>query len=136
MAANETDQIARNLALVRQRIAAACRRAARTPDDVMLIAVTKTTPAARVRLAYELGLTNVGENRVQEAREKMPLLADLPLCWHMIGHLQSNKAGQAAEMFQVVQSVDSAELRAPPEPTRADQWPDPLAGAARSQHRR
>jgi hypothetical protein len=110
MDANEIAQIDRNLAGIRQRIATACRRAARTPAAVTLIAVTKTTPAERVRLACTLGLTDVGENRVQEARDKMPLLADLPLRWHMIGHLQSNKAGLAADMFQVVQSVDSIEV--------------------------
>ena len=102
--------IARNLECVRQRVAAACLRCGREKDEVTLIAVTKTVPAGRVRLACALGLTDVGENRVQEAREKMPSLSDLSLRWHMIGHLQSNKVGQVADSFHFVQSVDSVEI--------------------------
>ncbi len=110
MDANEGADIARNLERVHQRIAAACLRCGREQGEVTLIAVTKTVPAEHVRLACALGLTDVGENRVQEAREKMPSLSDLALRWHMIGHLQSNKAGQVADHFQFVQSVDSVEI--------------------------
>jgi PLP dependent protein len=110
MDANQTADIAHNIARVRERIAAACLRCGRDPAEVTLVAVTKTVPAERVRLACGFGLTDVGENRVQEAREKMPALHDLALRWHMIGHVQSNKAGQVADNFQFVQSVDSLEL--------------------------
>jgi pyridoxal phosphate enzyme (YggS family) len=110
---NQTrEQIAGNLALVRRRIAAACQRAGRSPDEITLIAVTKTVSADIVRSAYALGLADVGENRVQEAREKVTALGDLPLRWHMIGHLQSNKAGQTVTLFQMLHSVDSVEIAA------------------------
>jgi PLP dependent protein len=101
--------IAANLATVHERVAAACGRAGRSASDVTLVAVSKTVAAERIRAAWTLGLTDFGENRVQEARQKMPLLADIGARWHMIGHLQSNKAGQAAEMFAMVQSLDSLE---------------------------
>ncbi len=104
------DTIARNLETVNRRIAAACQRAARPVHDVTLVAVTKTLGADTVRLVCELGLRDIGENRVQEAHEKIVALHDLPLRWHMIGHLQGNKAALAADLFQMVQSVDSAEL--------------------------
>jgi PLP dependent protein len=104
------DQIAGNLAGVQQRIAAACRRAGRRVEDVTLVAVTKTVSPDHVRVAYDLGLANFGENRVQEAHEKILSLRDLPLCWHMIGHLQSNKAAQAVDLFQIVHSVDCVEI--------------------------
>lgn len=104
------EQIAHNLAAVRQQMAAACQRAGRAPGDVLLVAVTKTVPAEAVRAAWRLGVTDFGENRVQEARQKVADLRDLPLVWHMIGHVQSNKAGQAVELFQMIHSIDSVEL--------------------------
>jgi pyridoxal phosphate enzyme (YggS family) len=104
------EDIAANLESVRQRLEAACRRIGRRAGDVSIIAVTKTVSPERVRAAYELGLADFGENRVQEAREKLPALRDLPLRWHMIGHLQRNKAKQAVELFSMVQSVDSVEI--------------------------
>ena len=104
------DQIAANLESVRRRIAAACQRSGRSTAEITLVAVTKTVSAEAIRSACQLGVTDMGENRVQEARDKMPLLRDLPLRWHMIGHLQSNKAGQAVDLFQCVHSVDSVEI--------------------------
>lgn len=102
--------IAGNLAAVRAEIASACRRAGRSPSDVLLVAVTKTVAVDTIRAAYACGLTAFGENRVQEAQVKIAALHDLPVQWHMIGHLQSNKAGQALRLFHCVQSVDSIGL--------------------------
>ena len=99
--------IAENIARVRERIAAACQRAGRGPEDVKLVAVTKTVPPDRIRLAYGAGLRDFGENRVQEAAAKRPALSDLTVTWHLIGHLQSNKAKPARELFHWVHSVDS-----------------------------
>jgi len=103
-------QIAENITRVHERIAAACRRAGRGPQDVKLVAVTKTVPPDRIRLAYEAGLRDFGENRVQEAAAKRPALSDLTVTWHLIGHLQSNKARPARELFHWVHSVDSLRL--------------------------
>jgi PLP dependent protein len=104
------EQIADNVSSVRQRMADACRRAGRAPGEVLLVAVTKTVPADALRSAWSLGSRDFGENRVQEARVKMAELRDLPIFWHMIGHLQGNKAGQAVDMFQMIQSIDSVDL--------------------------
>jgi len=101
--------IARNLETVRRRIEAAAVRAGRDPASVTLVGVTKTVDAPRIREALEAGLLDAGENRVQEAREKMPLLPET-VRWHLVGHLQSNKAPQAARLFRVIHSVDSVEL--------------------------
>jgi pyridoxal phosphate enzyme (YggS family) len=89
-------------------IAEACRRIGRDPAGVQLVAVSKTVPAMRVGAAIAAGLTVLGENRVQEAESKAPLLAGAS--WHLIGPLQSNKARRAVELFDVIESVDSAEL--------------------------
>ncbi len=103
--------IAANLAEIRERIARAAKRAGRNPDDVALMAVTKTQPAPRIIEAYEAGQRLFGENRVQEFAEKFGALAKLQGAkFHMIGHLQSNKAAKAAEIFHAVDSVDSAKL--------------------------
>src|SRR6266700_3739806 len=99
-----------NIARVRERIAAACRRSGRRPEDVNLVAVTKTMPPDRIRQAYNAGLRDFGENRVQETGEKRPALSDLTVTWHMIGHLQTNKARPARELFHWVHSVDSLRL--------------------------
>lgn len=98
-----------NVAEVRARIAAACGRAGRKVDEVTLVAVSKTFPAAAVDEAFAEGIADVGENRVQEARDKKP---DVKAAgrWHLIGHLQSNKAKDAVRLFDVIQSVDSAAL--------------------------
>jgi len=102
---------AENIAAVRERIAAAARRADRHPEDITLMAVTKTHPQERIREAYAAGLRLFGENRVQEFAGKVGALADLTGAeWHMIGHLQTNKAGKAVELFGAVDSVDSVKL--------------------------
>ncbi len=91
---------------VRARIAAAAERAERDPEDVLLVAVTKGTAAANVNAAIAAGITDIGENRVQEASDKQQLIAG-NVRWHLIGHLQTNKASRAARLFDVVHSVDS-----------------------------
>jgi pyridoxal phosphate enzyme (YggS family) len=99
------------LAAVQERIDAATARAHRNAADVRLIAVTKVFPATAIRDAYELGLRDFGENYVQEFEGKSTQLADLKDArFHLIGHLQSNKSRRAAELFQVIQTVDSAKL--------------------------
>ena len=100
-----------NIGLVQERIAEAARRAGRRTEDVTLMAVTKTHPPERIREAYVAGLRLFGENRVQEFAGKAGALADLARAeWHMIGHLQTNKAAKAAELFTAVDSVDSLKL--------------------------
>lgn len=101
--------IADNIAQVRSRIAEAAARAGRAPAEVTLVAVTKTFSAETVEQAAAAGLRVFGENRVQEAAEKIPLLPD-PLEWHMIGHVQTNKAKHVVTLFDCVQSVDSTRL--------------------------
>lgn len=91
-----------------ERIAAAARRAGRSPDQVRLVAVTKTVPLERVLAAVAAGQTVLGENRVQEAVAKVPLVDGAT--WHLIGPLQSNKARRAVELFGVIETVDSIEL--------------------------
>ncbi|HLH09103.1 MAG TPA: YggS family pyridoxal phosphate-dependent enzyme [Terriglobales bacterium] len=103
--------IAENIARVRERIAAVAKRAGRRESDVALMAVCKTFPAEAIREAYQAGQRLFGENRVQEFAEKAPKLADLAgLEMHLIGHLQSNKANKAAELFSAVDSVDSLKV--------------------------
>ncbi len=100
-----------NIAAIREKIDAAVRRVGRSVDDISLMAVTKTHPAERIREAYAAGLRLFGENRVQEFAGKASALGDLPGAeWHMIGHLQTNKAGKAAEMFGAIDSVDSLKV--------------------------
>jgi pyridoxal phosphate enzyme (YggS family) len=101
--------LAANLSSIRQRITAACDRAGRDPASVTLLAVAKTHPPEAVREASQLGLTLFGENKVQEAKAKIPLCPGR-LRWHMIGHLQSNKCRDAVELFEMIQSVDSLHL--------------------------
>lgn len=91
------------------RIAAACGRAGRPRESVKLVAVSKTFPAADVDHVIAAGVTDVGENKVQEARDKKPSVAGSTR-WHLIGHLQSNKAKDAVRLFDVIQTVDSIEL--------------------------
>jgi PLP dependent protein len=103
--------ISENIAAVCQRVADAARRAGRRPEEIALMAVSKTHPPERVREAHAAGLRLFGENRVQEFGGKAAALADLAEAeWHMIGHLQTNKAGRAAELFGAVDSVDSVKL--------------------------
>jgi hypothetical protein len=98
-----------NIERVRERIARAAERAGRKPGDVLLIGVSKTVEAERVRAAVAAGITALGENRVQEARSKIAELGR-PAAWHLIGHLQTNKAKDAVELFDVIHSVDRLEL--------------------------
>jgi len=100
--------LATNVANVRARIAAAADRSGRRGDDVLLVAVSKTVDAARVREAVALGLRTFGENRIQEAREKIPAVPGAS--WHLIGSLQRNKAKEAVRLFDVIESVDSEAL--------------------------
>ncbi len=103
--------IAQNVDEIRDRIAVAARRTGRNPEQVMLMAVAKTFPPERIREAYQVGLRVFGENRVQEFSGKAGVLADLEDAeWHMIGHLQTNKAAKAVELFTAVDSVDSLRL--------------------------
>jgi pyridoxal phosphate enzyme (YggS family) len=102
--------IRENLQQVRQKIEFAARRASRKPEDVLLIGVSKTHPAEAIREAYDAGLRHFGENRVQEWEGKRGALADLSASWHLIGHLQSNKAARAAKAFHSVDSVDDWSL--------------------------
>ncbi len=103
--------IAENLAAVQERIRAAARRCRRDEGDIALMAVSKTHPPERIREAYEVGIRLFGENRVQEFAEKATNLIDLQAAqWHMIGHLQTNKAAKAVELFGAVDSVDSLKL--------------------------
>ncbi len=102
---------AARLAQVRERIAAACERSGRSPQEVTLIAVSKGFGAAAVREAAAAGVTDIGENRVQEAADKRPELGNLGgVTWHMIGHLQRNKVKAALGLFDVIHSVDSLRL--------------------------
>jgi hypothetical protein len=99
-----------NIARVWERMAVACARCGRRPEEVKLIAVSKMVSAERIRQAYDAGLRDFGENRVQEAQEKRPALAGLDITWHLIGHLQTNKVKPARELFQWVHSIDSFRL--------------------------
>ncbi len=102
--------IADRLAGIRSRIDAAARSAGRDPSSVRLVAVSKTFPIDAVREAYEAGQRDFGENRVQEALQKISTSTDLLNRWHLLGHLQTNKARKAGPAFAVIQSVDSVEL--------------------------
>jgi pyridoxal phosphate enzyme (YggS family) len=99
-----------NLLRVQERIAAAARRAGRRGEEVTLIGVSKTHPPEAIRAAYEAGLRHFGENRVQEWERKRSSVEDLDAKWHLIGHLQSNKAARAAGLFHCVDSVDDFAL--------------------------
>src|SRR3989338_2799785 len=127
--------LAERLSRVRERIHEACQRSGRAPESVTLVAVTKTVPVELIREAIALGVTDIGENRVQEARIKREALGQMRnaecgmrseeqrhsefripnselgwVRWHMVGHLQRNKAKDAVELFDVIHSVDSVEL--------------------------
>ena len=103
--------ITQNVDEIRGRIADAARRSGRSPEEITLMAVSKTFPPERIRDAYQVGLRVFGENRVQEFSGKAVSLADLEDAeWHMIGHLQTNKAAKAVELFAAIDSVDSLRL--------------------------
>jgi hypothetical protein len=105
-------ETARRLAAVRARIDAACVRAGRSPSDITLVGVSKTQPAAVVVAAFAAGLRDFGENRVQEAAGKIDAVRALGITprWHLVGHLQRNKAGAAINLFDILHSVDSERL--------------------------
>jgi hypothetical protein len=102
--------ISENLATVKGRMARAAVRAGRNPGEVTLIAVSKTFSAEHIHEAYAAGVRHFGENRVQEWEGKFSQVADLDATWHLIGHLQSNKARRAANLFHAIDSVDSLSL--------------------------
>lgn len=103
--------LAQNLAAIEDRIGNACERAGRSRGDVTLVAVTKIFPAAAIEEAYALGVRHFGESYVQEFESKKPQLPALPdAVFHLIGHLQSNKAKKGAELFDVIETVDSPKL--------------------------
>jgi pyridoxal phosphate enzyme (YggS family) len=107
---NATNTLDIRLRAIRERIGAAAAHANRMPEEIHLIAVSKTVPVEVLRAAYALGLRVFGENRVQEAQEKIAALALPEIRWELIGHLQTNKASRATELFARVQSVDSMRL--------------------------
>ena len=98
-----------NLERVRERVAKAAERAGRSASDVLLIGVSKTVEVARIRQAIEAGVAALGENRVQEAKEKVAQIGR-PVPWHLIGHLQTNKVRDALELFDVIHSLDRLDL--------------------------
>ena len=102
--------IAGNLEDISRRLRAAAARSGRNPDDILLVAVSKTVPPDVVRAAAAAGQRHFGENRVQEGLDKIGATGDLQLEWHLIGHLQSNKAKKAASAFAWIHSIDSVEL--------------------------
>lgn len=103
------DRLEENLKNVRHRIAQACRRAHRDPESVRLVAVTKTFPAEVVNHAIAAGLRELGENRVQELQDKVDQVVG-SVRWHLVGHLQSNKARVATRLFDMIQTIDSLSL--------------------------
>jgi PLP dependent protein len=104
-----TADVKMNLDRVRERVARAAARAGRRPDDVLLIGVSKTVDEDRIRAAVAAGIAALGENRVQEAKAKIEALGH-PVPWHLIGHLQTNKARDAVALFDVIHSVDRLDL--------------------------
>src|ERR1041385_5693737 len=104
------DQLAARFKRVRAQVAAAAERCGRLPDEVKLIAISKTHPASAVTELIELGATDVGENRVQEAEAKITEVGRDKVRWHLVGHLQANKARRAVSLFDVIHSLDSIDL--------------------------
>ena len=102
----DADSLVQRLELSKQRIGLACARAGRNPASVRLLPITKGFPAETVRQAMGLGLTEFGENRIQEAEPKIAAVTPRPR-WHLVGHLQSNKAKRAVQLFDVIHSLDS-----------------------------
>ena len=101
--------VAGNCERIREQVAQAARRAGRDPQTVRIIAVSKTKPVELIERAIEAGMTDIGENYVQEAADKIRRIS-APVTWHMIGHLQRNKAGRAVELFDVIHTLDSVGL--------------------------
>ena len=103
-------EIVENLAMVQERIERASSRAGRRAEEIILIAVSKTHPARKIRELYDAGVRHFAENRIQERESKLSQVASLDIVWHMIGHLQKNKATRAARLFETIDSVDSVAL--------------------------
>lgn len=101
-----------NIEEVRERINIACERSHRSPDDIKVVAVTKNAGTTDIRAAFDCGVKDFGENRIQEAEKKIAEMVDLrsQINWHMIGHLQSNKTKLAAGLFDIIHSIDSVKL--------------------------
>jgi len=102
--------VAQRLTLVRERVAQAAERSGRSPAEVTIVAISKLFPTQAIEEAAAAGIAHIGENRVQEAAAKVSSLRHLPVTWHMIGHLQTNKAKTALELFDIIQTVDSLRL--------------------------
>ena len=105
----DKETIRRNWETVKERVAAAAQRAGRNPEEIRIVAVSKTVPVSGIRAAVEAGASHIGENRVQEAWQKYQELGKIAT-WHLVGHLQTNKVKRALEFFDVIQSVDSLHL--------------------------
>jgi pyridoxal phosphate enzyme (YggS family) len=105
-----TEGLAARFAAVKSRISNTAQRSGRDPREVKLIAISKTHPPSLVKSLVELGATDLGENRVQEAEEKIPAVGRNDVRWHLVGHLQANKARRAVSLFDVIHSLDSIEL--------------------------
>jgi hypothetical protein len=103
-------EMAKNLAYVRERIDLAASRAGRRDEEITLVAVSKTHSTRKIQELYEAGVRHFGENRVQERESKLAHLSGVDATWHMIGHLQKNKAARAAQLFDTIDSVDGAAL--------------------------
>ncbi len=102
--------LGRNLQEIRTRIEAACTRSGRDPESIKLVLSTKYVDASVIRLLYELGVTDIGENRVQDTQRKQEFLSDLSIKWHMFGHLQRNKVKKALKNFGLIHSVENLPL--------------------------
>jgi hypothetical protein len=111
-AEQQLNEIKDNLAMIQQKIADACVKAGRNPSSVRLLPVTKTVPAERLRIAYAAGCHEMGENKIQEAREKSELLSDLDIKWCIIGHLQTNKVKYITRFAHEFQALDSLKVAA------------------------
>ena len=105
-----SSSVAENVAAIQERVEQAVKHAGRKSSDVTIVGVSKTFPADRIREAFELGIRHFGENRVQEWESKAPLVEGLGAAWHLVGHLQRNKAARAIRLFHSIDSVDSLPL--------------------------
>lgn len=103
-------QLGPRLAVIRARIETAALTCGRLPDDITLVAISKTHPASLIKDALNLGVADIGENRVQEAEQKIIDVGRTKARWHLVGHLQANKARRAVQLFDVIHSLDSLEL--------------------------
>lgn len=104
------DEFVERIRQVQLQVEEAAARSGRSPDEITMVAVSKTVAAEQIALAYQAGLRVFGENRVQEARAKIPALPYPLILWHLIGHLQTNKVARAVELFHLIQSLDSLHL--------------------------